>query len=161
MIHPTAYVHPSATVGEGTQIWRDVQVREGAKIGKNCRLGKGVYIGVGVEIGDCCKIQNYACLFTGVVLGNGVFIGPHVCFTNDKYPRATTSDGKLRENADWVEVLTIVEDGASIGANATILPGIVIGKRSMIGAGSVVTENTCPDFLYVGNPAIPKGIAHG
>ena len=146
MIHESAYVEDGAEIGEGTRIWHFVHVRNGAKIGKNCNIGKDVYIDTNVEIGNNCKIQNFATLYHGLTVGNDVFIGPHVCFTNDLYPRAKIwSDEKVAK--------TIVKDGASIGANSTIVAGITIGKYAMIGAGAVVTKDV-PDFaLVVGNPA--------
>ncbi len=149
-IHPTAHVSGSAFIGEGTKIWHHCQVREHAHIGKNCILGKGVYVDTRVIIGDECKIQNYACLYQGVVVKERVFIGPHVTFTNDAYPRSWLwSKERLRN--------TKVEEGASIGANATILCGIIIGKYSMVGAGTVVTADV-PDYtLVVGNPGVIKG----
>lgn len=148
MIHKTADVDPSATIGEGTKVWNNAQVREGAKIGKDCIVGTGAYIGVDVIVGDRCKIENYACLFRGVKAGNEVFIGPHVCFTNDRKPRA--------DGAEWDISVTLVEDGASIGANATILPGCHIGMNAMVGAGAVVTRDVSADSTVVGNPAREK-----
>lgn len=149
MIHESAYVE-DAEIGDGTKIWHFVHVRNGAKIGKKCIIGKGVYIDTKVEVGDNCKIQNFATLYQGVKIGNDVFIGPHVCFTNDVYPRAAIwDDSKIGK--------TLVKDGASIGANATILAGVTIGKYAMVGAGSVVTKDV-PDYkLVVGNPAKVAG----
>ena len=145
MIHKSAFVE-EAKIGEGSNIWHFVHVRSGAEIGKNCNIGKGVYIDSDVKIGDNCKIQNFATIYKGVTIGNNVFIGPHVCFTNDIYPRAFIwNENKL--------VNTNVKDGVSIGANATIIAGITIGKYAMVGAGAVVTKDV-PDFaLVVGNPA--------
>lgn len=105
------------------------------KIGKNCRIASFVEIGEGVIIGNNCKIEAFAFIPKGVTIGNSVFIGPHVCFTNDKYP--TVSD-------NWTIKETFVLDGASIGANSTILPGITIGKNAVVGAGSVVAKDV-PD----------------
>lgn len=160
-IHPTADVSKDAVIGDGTQIWHESQVREGARIGKHCRLGKGVYIDKNVAVGDHCKIQNRVSVYQGVTIGNRVFIGPHACFTNDLLPRATRPDWKLHEGedrlAEWEVVETVVEDGASIGANATILCGITIGTASMIGAGSVVTKDVPPHALVAGNPARVRG----
>jgi len=149
MIHKSAYVE-DAKIGKGTNIWHFVHVRNGAEIGKNCNIGKGVYIDSDVKIGDNCKIQNFATIYKGVTIGKNVFIGPHVCFTNDIYPRSFI----------WNEekiVKTLVKDGASIGANATIIAGITIGKYSMIGAGSVVTKDVADFNLVLGNPARPVG----
>ena len=149
MIHESAYIE-DAEIGEGTNIWHFVHVRKGAKIGKNCNIGKGTYIDTNVKIGDNCKLQNFATLYDGVTIGNDVFIGPHVCFTNDIFPRTSIwTDDRL--------VKTLVKDGASIGANATIIAGVTIGNNAMVGAGSVVTKNV-PDYaLVVGNPAKIKG----
>ncbi len=149
MIHESAYVE-EAEIGEGTSIWHFVHIRKGAKIGKNCNIGKGVYIDTNVEVGNNCKIQNFTSIYQGVKIGSDVFIGPHVCFTNDSYPRAYIwDDDRLVE--------TIVHNGASIGANSTIVAGIKIGKYALIGAGSVVTKDV-PDFgLVYGNPAQLKG----
>ena len=145
MIHPTATVEEGADIGEDTKIWHYVHVRTDSRIGKNCIVGKSAFIDTKVKIGDNCKIENFASIYQGVEIGNGVFVGPHVCFTNDMYPRAA--------NKDWKIVNTVVEDGVSIGANATILCGITIGKCSMVAAGSVVTKDVPPNALVVGNPA--------
>ena len=146
MIHESAYVEDGAIIEEGTNIWHFVHIRKNAKIGKKCNIGKSVYIDSNVIVGNNCKIQNFATLYNGLIVGNDVFVGPHVCFTNDVYPRAKIwFDGKITK--------TIVKDGASIGANSTIIAGVTIGRYSMIGAGSVVTKDV-PDFtLVVGNPA--------
>lgn len=149
MIHESAYVE-DAEIGDGTNIWHFVHVRNGARIGKNCNIGKGVYIDTNVEIGDDCKIQNFATVYQGVKIGNDVLIGPHVCFTNDAYPRAFIWDDKRL-------IKTVVMDGASVGANSTIVAGVTIGKYAMIGAGAVVTKNV-PDYgLIFGNPARLQG----
>lgn len=155
--HSTAEVSPKAKIGKGTKIWHHSQVREEVEIGSDCILGKNVYVDIKVKIGKNCKIQNNVSVFHGVTLEDGVFVGPHVCFTNDKYPRAINEDGSLKAGNEWKISETLVKKGASIGANATILPGIVIGKYAVIGAGSVVTESV-PDFsLIYGNPAKKHG----
>ncbi len=143
--HPTADVSPDATVGEGTSIWHWAQVREGARIGERCNIGKDVYIDKDVVVGDDCKIQNFATLYQGLTVGDRVFIGPHACFTNDPYPRAVSPD--------WKVVPTRVEDGASIGANSTILCGITIGRNVMVAAGAVVTKSVPAHRLVAGVPA--------
>ena len=148
-IHPSAIVDPSAQIGAGTKIWVNVQVREGARIGKNCVLSKDVYVDHGVSIGDDCKIQNSVSIYNGVTLEDGVFVGPNACFTNDRVPRA--------RNADWQVTKTLVQRGASVGANATIVCGITIGEYAMIAAGSVVTRDVDPFALVMGNPARPVG----
>ena len=152
-IHDTAEVSNLAKIGKGTAIWNNSQIREGAFIGKNCVISKGVYVDKNVSIGNNTKIQNYVSVFDGVTLEEDVFIGPHVCFTNDKTPRSVGVEGKTLDEDLWVLTKTLVKRGASIGANSTILSNITIGKHSMIGAGSVVTKNV-PDYaLVVGNPA--------
>ncbi len=148
-IHPTAEVSQQARVGEDTVIWHWVQVREGARIGPRCKLGKDAYIDTDVIVGADCKIENFATIYKGVTLGDGVFIGPHVCFTNDPYPRAIS--------ADWQLVPTSVEDGVSIGANATIVCGVKIGKHAMVAAGAVVTKDVPAHALVAGVPAKIKG----
>lgn len=151
-IHPTAEVSPDAVIGDGTSIWHHCQIRA-ANIGKNCIFGKGVYIDEGVHIGDNVKIQNYVSVYHGLTIENGVFIGPHVCFTNDMRPRAINPDGTLKSATDWDVSKTLVRKGAALGANSTIRCGVVIGQWAMVGSGSVVTHNV-PDFgLVYGNPA--------
>src|SRR5438270_7746807 len=99
-IHSTAHISVDAQIGDGTRIWHEAQVREGAHIGRECVLGKGVYVDVDVVIGDRCKIENRASLFRGVTLEEGVFVGPHAVFANDRFPRAVTPDGALKTDAD-------------------------------------------------------------
>ena len=152
-IHSTAEVSPKADIGEGTSIWHQAQIREEVKIGKNCIIGKGVYVDAGVSMGDNVKIQNYVSVYHGVTLEDGVFIGPHVSFTNDKYPRAVNPDGSLMEADDWEIVPTLVRQGASIGANATILCEITIGEYAMVGAGAVVTCDVPAYAIVAGVPA--------
>jgi acetyltransferase-like isoleucine patch superfamily enzyme len=156
-IHPTSEVSDKASVGEGTSIWNQTQIRENAKIGKNCILGKNVYIDFDVVVGNNVKIQNNVSIFHGVTIEDGVIIAPHVCFTNDKYPRAINPDGSLKSQSDWEVGRTLVKKGASIGANSTILPRVTIGRFAMIGSGSVITKDV-PDYgLVFGNPAKLKG----
>jgi len=152
-IHPTSDVSQQAIIGEGTKIWQHCQVRENATIGKNCILSKGVYIDADVKIGNNVKIQNGISIYHGVTLEDGVFCGPHCVFTNDKFPRAINPDGSLKSATDWVVSDTLVRTGASIGAHATIVCGVTIGKWAMIGAGSVVTRNVPDHGLVLGNPA--------
>lgn len=152
-IHQTAEVSDKAIIGEGTSIWNQVQIRENSKIGKNCILSKNVYIDFDVIIGDNVKIQNNVSVYHGVTIEDGVFVGPHVCFTNDKIPRAINPDGSLKKATDWKVSKVLVKRGAALGANSTILPGVTIGEFALIGAGSVVTKDI-PDFgLAYGNPA--------
>jgi acetyltransferase-like isoleucine patch superfamily enzyme len=152
-IHPTADVAASAVIGPGTSIWNQAQVREEARIGADCVIGKNAYVDAGVVIGDRVKVQNNVSLYHGVTVEDGVFIGPHVCFTNDKVPRAINRDGSLKTDADWVVSPTLVRSGAALGANSTILPGVNIGRWAMVGSGSVVTHDVADYELVVGNPA--------
>ncbi len=153
MIHPTAEVSPRARIGARTRIWNHAQVREGAVIGDDCVIGKGVYIDRDVVIGRAAKVQNYVSIYRGVRLGDGVFVGPHVTFTNDLYPRAVTPDGVPLTEDDWELVETVVEDGASIGAGAVVRCGVTIGRWAMVGAGSVVVRDVPAHALVAGNPA--------
>jgi UDP-2-acetamido-3-amino-2,3-dideoxy-glucuronate N-acetyltransferase len=156
-VHPSAEVSPEAHVGAGTRIWRQAHVREGASIGSDCTIGKGVYIDAHVRIGSRVKIQNSVSVFEGVTLEDGVFVGPHVCFTNDLFPRAITPSGKLKSAADWQITPTLVRYGASIGAGAVIVCGVTIGNFALVGAGSVVTRDVPAHALVLGNPARQYG----
>lgn len=151
--HPSAFIDEPYEIGAGTKIWHLCHIMPRAKIGRQCILGAGVYIDAGVTIGDNVKIQNYVSVFHGVTIEDGVFIGPHVCFTNDLKPRAINPDGSLKSGADWVVSPTLVRRGAAIGANATIVCGVVIGAWAMVGAGSVVTHHVPDHGLVFGNPA--------
>ena len=157
MIHPSADVSEKAQIGENTKIWHHCQVRPGAKIGSNCILGKGVFIDVDVPIGDNVKIQNYVSVYHGVTIQDGVFIGPHVCFTNDMRPRAVNPNGIPKAADDWTLSETLIKRGASLGANATIRCGIVIGEWALVGSGSVVTRDVPEHGLVFGNPAKLRG----
>lgn len=148
-VHPSAFIEEDVSIGAGTKLWHLVQVRKGAKIGKNCNFGKSVFIDTNVVIGDNVKIQNFVSVYQGVTIEDDVFVGPHVCFTNDFLPRATA--------AGWELVKTHVKKGASIGANATIICGVTIGEYAMIGAGSLVSKDVGKHELVYGNPARLKG----
>ncbi|HBG81388.1 TPA: N-acetyltransferase [candidate division CPR2 bacterium] len=152
-VHATADVSKKTEIGENSQVWNGSQIREGAKIGKNCILGKNVYVDFDVKIGDSVKIQNNSSVFHGVTVEDGVFIGPHVCLTNDKVPRAVNPDFSLKDNDDWTVSEIKIMKGASIGASSVILPGVKVGEFALVGAGSVVTKDV-PDYgLVMGNPA--------
>ncbi len=146
-IHPTANVSDKAHIGAGTKVWINVQIRENAQIGEGCILSKDVYIDHAVRIGNRCKLQNSVSVYHGVSIGDDVFVGPNVAFTNDRVPRAF--------NTEWRITETKVENGASLGANATIVCGITIGEYAMVAAGSVVTKDVPPYTLVMGNPARP------
>jgi UDP-2-acetamido-3-amino-2,3-dideoxy-glucuronate N-acetyltransferase len=152
-IHPSAEVETGAVIGEGSKIWHLCHIRRDAHIGSECVIGRGVFVDAGVQIGNRVKIQNYVSVFHGVTIEDGVFVGPHVCFTNDLFPRAVNSDMTLKAADDWVLGETRVRAGAALGANSTIVCGITIGQWAMVGSGSVVTKDV-PDYaLVVGNPA--------
>ncbi len=152
-VHPQAEVEAGATVGSGTRIWRQAHVRAGAVIGATCNIGKGVYLDADVHIGSNVKIQNHVSLFEGVTVEDGVFIGPHVCFTNDLYPRAINRDGTLKSAADWQVTPTRIQYGASLGAASVIVCGVTVGRFALVGAGAVVTRDVPPHALVLGNPA--------
>jgi len=147
--HPTSVVEEDAVIGEGTKIWHFAHVRTGARIGKKCVIGKDVYIDSDVEIGDGVHIQNGVSVYNGVVLEDNVFVGPNVSFTNDMYPRAGATY--------WKAIPTRVCKHASIGAGATIICGITIGRYAMVGASSCVTNNVDPFILVSGTPARKMG----
>lgn len=153
MIHPTAEVSLRAKIGQKTSVWNEAQIRDGAVVGDECIIGKGVYIDRDVVVGNRVKIQNRASLFRGVTVEDGVFIGPHVTFTNDRYPRSITPEGRLRNDDDWDPVPTLVRQGASIGAGSVIVPGVSIGRWAMAAAGSLVTRDIPDHALVKGSPA--------
>jgi UDP-2-acetamido-3-amino-2,3-dideoxy-glucuronate N-acetyltransferase len=143
--HETAIIESGAIIGTGTKVWHHAHVRAGARIGADCVLGKNVFVDAGAQIGDRCKIQNNVSVFSGVELADEVFVGPSATFTNDRSPRAA--------NPNWTITPTRVAQGASIGANATIVCGNDIASYAMIAAGSVVTHPVEPHQLVAGNPA--------
>ncbi len=143
----------SARIGAGTQIRHLAQIREGAELGRSCIVGRGAYIGPDVVIGDDVKIQNYALVYGPCELESGVFVGPAVVLTNDLHPRAVAPDGRPKSGTDWTPVRIHVKQGASLGAHATCVAPVSIGRWSMVGAGAVVVRDV-PDFaLVVGVPA--------
>jgi len=158
-VHPTAEVSPEAVIGPGTSIWNQAQVRERARIGSGCIIGKNVYVDFDVVLGNDVKVQNNVSLFHGVTVEDGVFVGPHVCFTNDRVPRAINLDGSPKTDADWEVSPILVRRGAALGANSTILPGVTIGRWAMVGSGSVVTRDVAEYELVAGNPARRMGSA--
>lgn len=148
MIHPLADVRCNK-IGEGTKIWQFCVVLENAVIGENCNINCQVFIENDVVIGDNVTIKPGVQVWDGLRIGNDVFIGPNVTFTNNLIPRS--------KQYPSFATITIVETGASIGANSTIVAGIKIGRFAMIGAGSVVTKDVAPFTLWFGNPAQHKG----
>lgn len=150
-VHPTSIIDEDVEIGEGTKIWHFSHIQSGAEIGKNCSLGQNVNVSNNVKVGDGCKVQNNVSLYEGVVLENYVFCGPSCVFTNDLTPRAKYPKG----HAGYKN--TVVEEGASIGANATVVCGHRIGRCALIGAGAVVTSNVLAHALMLGIPAKRKG----
>ncbi len=143
-IHPSADVQ-SKQIGEGTRIWQFVVVLPGAIIGRDGNICSHCFIENQVVVGDRVTVKCGVQLWDGVTLEDDVFVGPNVTFTNDPQPRSRNAAARL--------LPTLVKKGASIGANATILPGLTIGEGAMVGAGSVVTKDVPPRTLVVGNPA--------
>jgi acetyltransferase-like isoleucine patch superfamily enzyme len=144
-VHESAIVEDGADIGSGSSIWHHAHVRDGSTIGSQCVLGKNVYIDTQAVVGDRCKIQNNVSVYHGVHIGNDVFVGPSATFTNDLVPRAF--------NADWKVTVTHVSNGASIGANATIVCGVTLGEYSMVAAGATVTRDVAAHQLVAGTPA--------
>jgi len=138
------YIIEDADIGENTII-RDFVNIHGCKIGKDCKIAPFVDIQKGVVIGNRCKIEPFAFIPTGVIIEDDVFIGQHVCFMNDKTPKAY--------DPEWKPISTLVKKGASIGAGAVIICGNTVGKGALVGAGAVVTKDVPPNTVVVGNPA--------
>lgn len=151
-LHESSYIDEDVKIGKGTKIWHFCHIQSGAKIGDNCSLGQNVNISNNVNIGNECKIQNNVSIYEGVELEDGVFCGPSCVFTNDLTPRARYPKGNVYYKK------TLVKEGASIGANATIICGHTIGKFAMVAAGALVTKDV-PDYaLVAGIPAKVIGI---
>jgi UDP-2-acetamido-3-amino-2,3-dideoxy-glucuronate N-acetyltransferase len=148
--HETAVVDDGCTIGRGTKIWHFSHIMTGSEIGENCNIGQNVVISPGVKLGNNVKVQNNVSIYTGVICADDVFLGPSMVFTNVINPRSAI----IRKD-NYLE--TIVEKGASIGANATIVCGNIIGRYAFIGAGAVVTKDVRPYALVVGNPARQTG----
>ena len=148
-------IREDVKLGKGVTIYHPELVNlYGCEIGDGTRVGAFVEIRAQVKVGMNCKIQAFVFIPEGITLEDGVFVGPHVCFTNDKYPRAVTPEGRLQEpGLDWEVVPTLVKRGASIGASATILCGVTIGGFAMVAAGAVVTKDVPAGTLVAGNPA--------
>ena len=151
-IHESSYIDSNVDIGSNTKIWHFSHLQSGSKIGHNCTIGKNVNIGNNVRIGNFVKIQNNVSVYEGVELEDYVFCGPSIVFTNILIPRSEFP----QKGADFYEK-TLVKKSASIGANATVICGITIGRYALIGAGTVVTKNV-PDFaLVLGNPGKQYG----
>ena len=152
-IHPSSIVDDNVEIGEGTKIWHFSHIQSGARIGKNCSFGQNVNVSNNVKVGDGVKVQNNVSLYEGVELEDYVFCGPSCVFTNDLTPRAKYPKG----HAGYKR--TMVQEGASIGANATIVCGHTVGKWALIGSGAVVTSDVPAHALMLGVPARRAGWA--
>lgn len=151
-VHESSYIDEDVEIGAGTRIWHFCHIQSGARIGENCTLGQNVNVSNYVRIGNGCKVQNNVSLYEGVELEDDVFCGPSCVFTNDLTPRAKYPKGRAGYKK------TLVKEGASIGANATIVCGNTIGKYAMVAAGAVVTKDV-PDYVLVaGVPAKEIGL---
>jgi UDP-2-acetamido-3-amino-2,3-dideoxy-glucuronate N-acetyltransferase len=149
-VHETAVVDEGARIGKGTKIWHFSHIMPNSVVGENCNIGQNVVISPEVVLGDNVKVQNNVSIYTGVICGDDVFLGPSAVFTNVINPRSAVN----RKNR---YMTTIVGKGATIGANATIVCGNIIGPYAFVGAGSVVTKDVKPYALVVGNPAKHTG----
>lgn len=150
--HESCYIDEETKIGKGTKIWHFSHVMSGSTIGENCNIGQNVVISPGVTLGNNCKVQNNVSVYTGVVCEDGVFLGPSCVFTNVINPRAF-----IEKKDEYLK--TTIKEGASIGANATIVCGNTIGKYAIIGAGAVVTKDVGDYEIVVGNPARHHGYA--
>ena len=150
LVHESAIVDPGARIGEGTRVWHFVHVCAGARIGRDCSLGQNVFVGNRVVVGDRVKIQNNVSVYDNVTLEDDVFCGPSLVFTNVYNPRAAVS--RKDEYRD-----TLVRRGATLGANATLVCGIVVGRHAFVGAGAVVNRDVPDHALVVGVPARQVG----
>jgi len=149
---PTLRIAPDVKLGRDVKIYSFVNLY-GCEIGDESKIGAFVEIQKGVLIGKRVKVSSHTFICEGVTIEDEAFIGHGVMFTNDKYPRAANADGALQTEADWSVTPTLVKRGASIGSNATILCGVTIGERAIVGAGSVVTRDVPPDTIVAGVPA--------
>ncbi|MBK9632024.1 MAG: N-acetyltransferase [Saprospiraceae bacterium] len=149
-VHESSFIDAPCTIGEGTKIWHSSHIMSDCFIGKDCNIGQNVVVSPGVILGDRVKVQNNVSIYTGVICEDEVFLGPSMVFTNVINPRSS-----VNRRGQYAQ--TKVEFGASIGANATIVCGVTIGRFSFIGAGAVITKNVPSYALFVGNPARQSG----
>ncbi|MBK7809865.1 MAG: N-acetyltransferase [Saprospiraceae bacterium] len=149
-VHESSFIDEPCTIGEGTKIWHFSHIMSDCIIGKDCNIGQNVVVSPGVILGDRVKVQNNVSIYTGVICEDEVFLGPSMVFTNVINPRSS-----VNRRGQYAQ--TKVEFGASIGANATIVCGVTIGRFAFIGAGAVITKNVPSYALFVGNPARQSG----
>lgn len=159
-VHPTAIVEADVELGAGTTVWDHVHIRRGAVLGRHCIVGEKTYIAYDVRIGDLCKLNAAVYVCAGVEIGRGVMVAAHTVFTNDRFPRAADPDLRQLATSEPTEATlrTVVRDGATLGANCTIGPGLELGAFCMVGMGSVVTADVPPHALVAGNPAVLRGL---
>jgi acetyltransferase-like isoleucine patch superfamily enzyme len=149
---PNQQIAPDVKLGQGVKIFGFVNLY-GCEIGDGSKIGTFVEIQRGAKIGRRCKVSSHTFICEGVVIEDEVFIGHGVMFTNDLLPRATNADGSPQTDADWHVEKTLIKQGASIGSNATLLCGITVGEKAVVGAGSVVTKDVPAGSIVAGNPA--------
>jgi UDP-2-acetamido-3-amino-2,3-dideoxy-glucuronate N-acetyltransferase len=149
---PLQQIAPDVRAGKNVRIFNFTNLY-GCEIGDDVKIGAFVEIQKGVKIGNRCKVSSHTFICEGVTLEDEVFVGHHVVFTNDRYPRATNENGEMQTEADWECVPTLIRHGASIGSGAVLICGITVGENAIIGAGSVVTKDVPPDTIVAGNPA--------
>jgi UDP-2-acetamido-3-amino-2,3-dideoxy-glucuronate N-acetyltransferase len=152
-------IAPDVKLGAGVKLSKFINLY-GCAIGDTTKIGACVEIQRGATVGKNCKISSHSFICEGVRIEDGVFIGHGVMFTNDKYPRAVNPDGSQQTDADWKVIPTYVRKGASIGSNATIICGVTIGERAIVGAGAVVTKDVPADAVVAGVPARPHSRPH-
>jgi acetyltransferase-like isoleucine patch superfamily enzyme len=157
---PNQQIAPNVRLGKGVRLFGFVNLY-GCEIGDDVKIGTFVEIQKGAKIGHRCKISSHTFICEGVTLEDEVFVGHGVTFINDRYPRATNAQGSLQTEADWKCVPTLVKRGAAIGSGSTLLCGITIGERAMVGAGSVVTKDVPAGAIVAGNPARVMKSSHG
>ena len=145
-------IAPDVNMGKNVKIYDFVNLY-GCEIGDNTKIGTFVEIQKGSKIGNNCKISSHTFICEGITILDNVFIGHNVTFINDLFPRATTDDGEMQVEDDWMCIPTLVKEGASIGSSATLLCGITVGENAIVGAGSVVTKDVQPNTIVAGNPA--------
>ena len=148
--HKMALVGPKAKIGGKTRVWAFANVQDGAVIGRECNICDGCFIEKGAVIGNNVTLKNGISVFDGIVLEDDVFCGANAAFVNDRYPRSHRQD-------PWVLEKTIIRKGATIGSNATVLCGVVVGEYAVVGAGCVVTKSVAPYTIIIGNPAEFRG----
>jgi acetyltransferase-like isoleucine patch superfamily enzyme len=151
---PTQKIAPTVKFGEGVKVYDFVNLY-GCEIGDHSKIGTFVEIQKGAKIGRNCKISSHTFICEGVTIEDDVFIGHNVTFINDMYPRSTVEEGGLQTEADWVCIPTFIKKGASVGSSVTVLAGVTVGEKAIVGAGSVVTKDVPPGTIVAGNPARP------